>query len=176
MCACLFRNDPPWAACAYAVEELTCLVQTPNLSLRPILVSTSGEVNIAEISKRRNADTVLGLRVEVDSLLHLTKIANFDIEVLYCDFLIHILNVFQFSKIFYYQELVSQKDNVCHLMSNASLTLFPEYESKILVLQAKDYINSSNTGMDIKKNVDSFINFFLYSSIERKSSLRNGLS
>jgi hypothetical protein len=56
-------------------------VQTPDLNLRPALISSSGEINIAEISKRRNADSVLGLRIEVDSLLHLTNIANFDIEV-----------------------------------------------------------------------------------------------
>lgn len=57
------------------------MVQAPDLNLRPALISSSGEINIAEISKRRNADLVLSLRIEVDSLLHLTNIANFDIEV-----------------------------------------------------------------------------------------------
>ncbi|KAF4525427.1 hypothetical protein B566_EDAN004170, partial [Ephemera danica] len=95
-----FKNDPPWAACEHAVQELRRVSQSEDLQLRPLVVGPNGDCNVND-----------------------------------------------FQPVFQYEKLTRKKENLNHLLSNASLSMFPEYQSRLKVLAEMKYVDRHNTEM-----------------------------
>jgi hypothetical protein len=53
---------------------------------------------------------------------------------------------FQFEEVFKYKRLEEERAHLQHMNSYRSLSLYPDFQDRVHVLQRLDYIDSNNSG------------------------------
>lgn len=126
-----FRNDPVGKTCNDAIQELTKLTQTTKWIDSLNLIDVRFDLKIKEIDEVTQLHTLLAAKDQIVSLIKFTNIANFEK---------------QFGDIFRKKHLENQRDVLEFNMSNQSMSLYPEYKSRIKILETLEYIDSQHRG------------------------------
>ncbi|KAK7870957.1 hypothetical protein R5R35_012172 [Gryllus longicercus] len=127
-----FKDKEPGPSCMQAVQELTQM--SLNCSETSFVQLYKDKINDIDFVKKLKRMEVLLGRVQS------VKVANYP----------HFTE--EFESVFLRRQLEKERDNFKHLQSHQSMTLYPDYQSKVQVLKNMGYINE-DCAVDMKGNV-----------------------
>lgn len=133
-----FRNDPPGQSCSNAIQELIKI-----------------NINAVEEKKIQFLDLIHDLKID-DALLYEVIVILNKMKENLRDLIgsIQIPNFEEhFLSVFTKKSLEDKRNQLKFKLSNNSLTLYPEYESRILLLQELKYVDSQNRGRTSKTKI-----------------------
>ncbi|KAF7271600.1 hypothetical protein GWI33_015550 [Rhynchophorus ferrugineus] len=127
-----FKLDPPGQNCMQAIQELIKLSMRANenprsSSLKLLHIIDDLKVNDYELYER--ISKMYDLKEKYLDQLSSTRIPNFEK---------------QFEMVFARKFLEEKKRSLEYKLSNASLTLYPDYQNRIELLRALDYVDPQN--------------------------------
>lgn len=125
-----FRDDPPGQTCYQAIQELTKITQIISADQNNAFL-TESDYHIKDIDLNTQFHYLKNKKNDLNAHKQYTRIANFEE---------------QFAIVFKRKQLEEKVDHLKFMISHQSLTLYPEYLSRIKVLQEFRYINDQNRG------------------------------
>lgn len=130
-----FKDDPPGQSCQAAIQELTKLTLAVSDKNKGVVeLNYLDFLHDLKINDQNLYDNVLLLNIRKESVfdqLDNVQIPNFEE---------------QFAAVFNRKYLEDQREKLKFQLSHASMSLYPDYESRILLLKELKYVNSQNRG------------------------------
>lgn len=130
-----FRDDPPSQTCHQAIQELTKLTQRVH-SDADVNYFTIADFHISDLDLTEEIKMLDVKKKNLDLHVNFTKIANFSE---------------QFAIVYKRKHLEEKVEHLSFMISHRSLTLYPEYLSRIEVLKELNYIDDQNRGKLIEQ-------------------------
>ncbi|XP_057669557.1 SKI2 subunit of superkiller complex protein isoform X1 [Diorhabda carinulata] len=125
-----FKNDPVGQTCLEAVQELHKLTTMANNDTEKLeFLHYIIDLNVKSQELYYDLQKMYDLKDKLIDHLPSTKIPNFEE---------------QFSTVFKRKFLEEQKKNLEYQLSNASLSLYPDYENRIQLLKRLNYVDGQN--------------------------------
>ncbi|XP_066249016.1 superkiller complex protein 2 [Euwallacea similis] len=133
-----FRLDPPGQTCSQAIQELQKLTLMANDNKSSLeLQHFIRDLKVNEQDLYHDLTDMYSIKDKLIDYLPSTKIPNFEE---------------QFKAVFERKFLEDKKANLEYRLSNASLTLYPDYQKRIELLRKLGYVDAENT-VKLKGNV-----------------------
>lgn len=129
-----FRKDPPGQTCQQAVQDLLKLTMSANdekVSNKLEFLHFINDLKLNDQELYYNLLDMYDLKDKLIDHLPSTQIPNF---------------VTHFSTVFKRKFLEEKAKDLAHKLSNCSLTLYPDYEKRIELLQKLNYVDNQNRG------------------------------
>jgi len=124
-----FRYDPPGQTCTQAVQELEKLTMQANENKKTDFLHMIIDLKVKEQDLYHALTEMYDLQDKLIDYLPSTQIPNFDE---------------QFETVFSRKFLEEKKKKLEYKLSNASLTLYPDYQNRIDLLRKLSYVDMDN--------------------------------
>lgn len=129
-----FRDKPPGQTCQKTVEELTEITQNV----------VKGDMALEYVNLLKGVKIISDEHINMIS--DLTRLKS-EIDSFSSDNILAYEG--QLKDIFHVKFLGKKRDNLKYLLSYKSMSLYPEYRSRLLVLRKLKYIDSNNSGTEL---------------------------
>lgn len=148
-----FRNDPPGQSCSYAIQELTKININAVEEKKIQYLDLTNDLKVDDAILYERIQILNRLKEHLRDLIGSVQIPNFEEH---------------FHSVFTKKSLEDKRNQLQFKLSNHSLTLYPEYESRILLLQELKYVDSQNRGKTNQNKTLYFHLMFKIVSVELK--------
>lgn len=145
-----FKFDPPGQTCSQAVHELLKLTVKANETNKAALEFQHfiSDLKVNEQNLYHSLTEMYAIKDRLLDHLPSTRIPNFEEQVKFNLVVVQgcLIGFMQFAAVFERKFLEEKKSNLEFRLSNASLTLYPDYRKRIELLQKLGYVDANNTG------------------------------